>query len=80
MKSLKNNEQSSDGEDAASQKRSRRSSTMSPQDLDDIEMVSVAPCNLLDDNLSVSSRSRSKQLDAKASRDMTYRWGTPKED
>ena len=80
MKSLKESEQ-----DAASQKSQKRSlrssiSTLSWQDLDEIEMVSVAPCNLLDDDkLSVSSGTKATLLDIKANKDKTYSWWTPKE-
>ena len=52
---------------------------MSWQDLDEIEMVSVAPLNLLDDNLSVSSGSIDTQIDAKANKDKTQSYWTPKE-
>ncbi len=82
MKSIKNSEK-----DAASQKRSRKTSTVSLQDLDEIEMVSVVPDNLLDgDNLSVSSglkvtikEIRQAKIDAKAEKNkatkIVYRTG-----
>ena len=44
---------------------------MSWQDLDEIEMVSVASCNLLDDDKSVSSVSKTTLTDAKANKDKT---------
>ena len=66
MKSTKNS-------DSASQKRSRKTSTVSLQDLDEIEMVSVVSDNFLDDDKSVldglkstTKEIRQTKIDAKA--------------